>query len=189
MSVAIGTLDSMTIQSLAHQEYVTLVTSVPGQDTPPQNGPQLSGPRTLLRFVKTFFPSCDVPSLALEIATTDLDPKMLIITTSPAGLFTCALSGSGVKALLNLAWGDDQDTDGAETEYKIWEPKVWNLNALGVDKRAYQSSLRVPSWYYRVMPSHHPTLSLPSSTRSTSRLTGIFVTSVRIREPSQPMAS
>ncbi|BGP56539.1 hypothetical protein JCM8202_002055 [Rhodotorula sphaerocarpa] len=42
-----------------------------------------------------------------------------------------ALSGLNAKEMVPLGLGDDQDPDGAQTAYKVWEPQMWK--ALGVD--------------------------------------------------------
>ncbi|GAA5916609.1 hypothetical protein JCM6882_009176 [Rhodosporidiobolus microsporus] len=42
-----------------------------------------------------------------------------------------ALTGLGAKELVPIGLGDDQDPDGPQTAYKIWEPAMWK--ALGVD--------------------------------------------------------
>ncbi|BGP49384.1 Sulfite reductase [NADPH] subunit beta [Rhodotorula kratochvilovae] len=42
-----------------------------------------------------------------------------------------ALAGLNAKELVPLGLGDDQDPDGPQTAYKLWEPAMWK--ALGVD--------------------------------------------------------
>jgi sulfite reductase (NADPH) hemoprotein beta-component len=42
-----------------------------------------------------------------------------------------ALAGLGAQEMVSLGLGDDQDPDGPQTAYKIWEPAMWK--ALGVD--------------------------------------------------------
>ncbi|GAA5825201.1 hypothetical protein JCM11251_006140 [Rhodosporidiobolus azoricus] len=42
-----------------------------------------------------------------------------------------ALEGLGAKELVPIGLGDDQDPDGPQTAYKVWEPAMWK--ALGVD--------------------------------------------------------
>ncbi|BGP17608.1 hypothetical protein JCM10213_001259 [Rhodosporidiobolus nylandii] len=42
-----------------------------------------------------------------------------------------ALVGLGANMIVDLGLGDDQDPDGPQTAYKVWEPAMWK--ALGVD--------------------------------------------------------
>jgi sulfite reductase (NADPH) hemoprotein beta-component len=41
------------------------------------------------------------------------------------------LESLGAEGFVELGLGDDQDADGPETGYKLWEPKLWK--ALGID--------------------------------------------------------
>jgi len=41
------------------------------------------------------------------------------------------LEGPRAEKFVELRLGDDQDTNGPGTGYKIWEPKLWK--ALGID--------------------------------------------------------
>ena len=41
------------------------------------------------------------------------------------------LAALGGERFAELGLGDDQDADGTETGYKVWEPRIWK--ALGVD--------------------------------------------------------
>lgn len=60
------------------------------------------------------------------------DPKTLIITPNPGRtLLDVRLEQLGGEYFIELGLGDDQDIDGPETGYKIWEPKVWKT--LGID--------------------------------------------------------
>jgi len=48
------------------------------------------------------------------------------------------LAALGAERFADLGLGDDQDADGAETGYKLWEPLVWK--ALGVDSIEIQEA-------------------------------------------------
>lgn len=132
MTVTTGTFDSMTIQSLAQEEYVAFVTSVAGQGEPPQNGRQLFKAlnASALRNEKPF-PKLRYTVFGLGDSHYWPRPEDAHYYNKPSKDLDLRLEYLGGERFVDLGLGDDQDADGPETGYKVWEPKVWK--ALGVD--------------------------------------------------------
>ncbi|KAF9245282.1 hypothetical protein BU15DRAFT_85615 [Melanogaster broomeanus] len=106
MSASLGTLDSMTIESLVQEEYVAFVTSVAGQGEPPQNGRQLFK--------------------ALNAAALRGEKPFSKLRYSVFGLGDSHYWPRPEDAHYYNKPGKDLDTG-----YKVWEPKVWK--SFGVD--------------------------------------------------------
>ena len=132
MTVTIGTLDSMTIQSLAQEEYVAFVTSTAGQGEPPQNGRQLFKAlnAAALRNERPFS-KLQYTVFALGDSHYWPRPEDAHYYNKPGKDLDLRLEQLGGERFVDLGLGDDQDADGPETGYKVWQPKVWK--ALGVD--------------------------------------------------------
>lgn len=131
LSASIGTMDSMTIESLANEEYVAFVTSTAGQGEPPQNG------RTLFKALNAAALRGDKPFSQLQYSVFGLGdshywprPEDVHFYNRPSKDLDLRLEQLGGQRFGDLGLGDDQDADGPETGYKIWEPLVWK--ALGV---------------------------------------------------------
>ena len=132
LSVSIATLDSYTLESLAEEEHVAFVTSTAGQGEPPQNG-------------RTFFKSLNAAVLRGDQLLPKLRysvfgmgdshywprPEDAHYYNKPGKDLDARLEKLGAERIVILGLGDDQDADGSETGYKVWEPLVWK--ALGVD--------------------------------------------------------
>lgn len=132
LSTTIATMDSMTLQTLAEEEYVAFVTSVAGQGEPPQNG-------------RTFFKTMNAAVARDEKIFTKLKfsvfgmgdrhywprPEDAHYYNKPSKDLDARLEKLGGERIADLGLGDDQDEDGSETGYKLWEPLLWK--ALGVD--------------------------------------------------------
>ena len=132
LSVSIATLDSYTLESLAEEEHVVFVTSTAGQGEPPQNG-------------RTFFKSLNAAVLRGDQLLPKLRytvfgmgdshywprPEDAHYYNKPGKDLDARLEKLGAERIVILGLGDDQDADGSETGYKVWEPLVWK--ALGVD--------------------------------------------------------
>ncbi|KAL4063158.1 hypothetical protein V8B97DRAFT_291587 [Scleroderma yunnanense] len=132
LSVSIGTLDSMDIESLANEEYVAFVTSTAGQGEPPQNG------RTLFKAINAAALRGDRPFSKLRYSVFGLGdshywprPEDAHYYNRPSKELDLRLEQLGGQRFADIGLGDDQDADGPETGYKVWEPLVWK--ALGVD--------------------------------------------------------
>ncbi|KAJ7694999.1 hypothetical protein B0H14DRAFT_3042856 [Mycena olivaceomarginata] len=132
LSTTIATLDSMSLESLAQEEYVAFVTSVAGQGEPPQNGRTFfkvlnaavaRGDRTLSKLRYTVFGMGDSHYWPR--------PEDAHYYNKPGKDLDARLEKLGGERAAPLGLGDDQDADGPQTGYKVWEPLVWK--ALGVD--------------------------------------------------------
>ncbi|EKM81953.1 hypothetical protein AGABI1DRAFT_55063 [Agaricus bisporus var. burnettii JB137-S8] len=132
LSVTIAILDSVPLESLAEEEYVAFITSTAGQGEPPQNG-------------RTFFKTLNAAALKGEKIFNKLKftvfgmgdthywprPEDAHYYNKPSKDLDARLEKLGGERIASLGLGDDQDADGPETGYKIWEPLLWK--ALGVD--------------------------------------------------------
>ena len=132
LSVSIATMDSYTLESLAEEEHVAFVTSTAGQGEPPQNA-------------RTFFKSLNAAALRGDQLLPKLRytvfgmgdshywprPEDAHYYNKPGKDLDARLEKLGAERVVVLGLGDDQDEDGAETGYKVWEPSVWKV--LGVD--------------------------------------------------------
>ncbi|KAF8972641.1 sulfite reductase subunit beta [Flammula alnicola] len=132
LSTTIATLDSYTLETLGEEEHVVFVTSTAGQGEPPQNG-------------RTFFKSLNAAALRGDQLLTKVRYSVFAMGDShywpraedvhyynkPGRDLDARLEKLGAERIVTLGLGDDQDADGSETGYKLWEPLVWK--ALGVD--------------------------------------------------------
>ncbi|KAJ7771823.1 hypothetical protein B0H16DRAFT_1514860 [Mycena metata] len=132
LSTTVATLDSMSLENLAQEEYVAFVTSVAGQGEPPQNGRTFfkalnaavaRGDQTLGRLKYTVFGMGDSHYWPR--------PQDTHYYNKPSKDLDARLEKLGGERVAALGLGDDQDADGPQTGYKVWEPLVWKV--LGVD--------------------------------------------------------
>ena len=133
LATTISTIDSTPLEELSQEEYVVFVTSVAGQGEPPQNA-------------RKFFKAINAAALRGEKCLTKLRFSVFGMGDShywpraedahfynkPGKDLNIRLEQLGGTRIADLGLGDDQDADGPETGYKIWEPLLWK--ALGVDK-------------------------------------------------------
>ena len=121
--------DDLPIEDLPLESNVVFMTSVAGQGEFPQNGRdfwkalQANKIADLSNVTYSVFGMGDShywprkeDAHYYNKACKDLDAK---------------LTSLGANTIVEMGLGDDQDPDGHQTAYKIWEPKVWK--ALGVD--------------------------------------------------------
>ncbi|KAJ6547179.1 sulfite reductase subunit beta [Mycena capillaripes] len=132
LSTTIATLDSMSLESLAQEEYVAFVTSVAGQGEPPQNG------RTFFKALNAAVARGDQTLTKLRYTVFGMGdshywprPEDAHYYNKPSKDLDVRLEKLGGERIAPLGLGDDQDADGPQTGYKVWEPLVWK--ALGVD--------------------------------------------------------
>ncbi|KAF7359431.1 Flavodoxin-like domain-containing protein [Mycena sanguinolenta] len=132
LSTTIATLDSMSLESLAQEEYVTFVTSVAGQGEPPQNG------RTFFKALNAAVARGDQTLTKLRYTVFGMGdshywprPEDVHYYNKPGKDLDARLEKLGGERIAPLGLGDDQDADGPQTGYKLWEPTLWK--ALGVD--------------------------------------------------------
>jgi sulfite reductase (NADPH) hemoprotein beta-component len=132
LSTTITTMDTMDIDALSHEEHVVFVTSTAGQGEPPQNG------RALFKLLNAAVATGAKPLAKMKYSVFGMGdshywprPEDAHFYNRPGKDLDTKLAALGGERFADLGLGDDQDVDGAETGYKVWEPRVWK--ALGVD--------------------------------------------------------
>lgn len=137
LATRVAVMDSVTLDELAKEENVAFVTSVAGQGEPPQNG------RTLFKSLnataaKLASGEGQLPLATVKYSVFGMGDSHYWPRAEDAHFYNKAgkdldarLESLGATRFAELGLGDDQDADGPETGYKLWEPLVWR--ALGVD--------------------------------------------------------
>ena len=132
LSTTIATMDTMDIDALSREEHVLFVTSTAGQGEAPQNG------RKFCKLVNAAVATGVRPLEKLKYSVFGMGdshywprPEDAHYYNRPGKELDAKLSALGGERIAVLGLGDDQDADGPETGYKVWEPLVWK--ALGVD--------------------------------------------------------
>jgi sulfite reductase (NADPH) hemoprotein beta-component len=132
LSTTVATLDSVPLETLSDEEYVAFITSTAGQGEPPQNG------RTFFKALNAAATRGDKIFNKLKFSVFAMGdshywprPEDAQYYNKPGKDLDARLEHLGGERIASLGLGDDQDADGAETGYKIWEPLLWK--ALGVD--------------------------------------------------------
>jgi sulfite reductase (NADPH) hemoprotein beta-component len=132
LSTTIATLDTIDIDAVSHEEHVVFVTSTAGQGEPPQNG------RTFFKLLNAAVATGAKPLANLKYSVFGMGdshywprPEDAHYYNKPGKDLDAKLATLGGERFADLGLGDDQDADGAETGYKLWEPQVWK--AFGVD--------------------------------------------------------
>ncbi|KAF8199148.1 sulfite reductase subunit beta [Pholiota molesta] len=118
LSTTIATLDSYTLEALGEEEHVVFITSTAGQGEPPQNG-------------RTFFKTLNAAAARGDQLLGKVRYSDAHYYNKPGKDLDARLEKLGAERIVDLGLGDDQDADGSETGYKVWEPLIWK--ALGVD--------------------------------------------------------
>ncbi|EKM50421.1 uncharacterized protein PHACADRAFT_263704 [Phanerochaete carnosa HHB-10118-sp] len=132
LSTTVQTMDSITVEDLAKEEYVAFLTSVAGQGEFPQNG------RTLFKALNALASRGEKPLTNLKFTVFGMGDSHYWPRLEDAHYYNKAgkdldrrLEQLGGQRVAEFGFGDDQDADGPETGYKLWEPLVWKT--LGVD--------------------------------------------------------
>jgi sulfite reductase (NADPH) hemoprotein beta-component len=132
LSATVATMDSMPLENLAAEEHVVFVTSTAGQGEPPQNG------RSFFKALNAAAAHGDRPFTKLQFTVFGLGdshywprPEDAQYYNKPGKDLNARLEQLGGERIADLGLGDDQDADGPETGYKLWEPTLWK--SLGVD--------------------------------------------------------
>ncbi|TFK74905.1 hypothetical protein BDN72DRAFT_832618 [Pluteus cervinus] len=132
LSTTVAILDSISLESLAQEEYVVFVTSVAGQGEPPQNG------RTFFKALSAAVARGDVILSKLRYSVFGMGDSHYWPRPEDAHYYNKAgkdldtrLEKLGGERFASVGLGDDQDADGPQTGYQLWEPLIWK--ALGVD--------------------------------------------------------
>ncbi|KAF5355312.1 hypothetical protein D9758_006016 [Tetrapyrgos nigripes] len=133
LTTTLATLDSTPLESLAQSEdIVALITSTAGQGEPPQNG------RQFFKALNAAVARGETPLSNLRYAVFGMGdshywprPEDAQYYNKPGKDLASRLEKLGGQPVVPLGLGDDQDADGYETGYKLWEPLLWKV--LGVD--------------------------------------------------------
>ena len=132
LSTTVLTIDSTSLDDLAKEEYVVFVTSTAGQGEFPQNA------RTLWRAISAAATRGDRPLTKSKFTVFAMGdshywprPEDAHYYNKPGKDLNAKLESLGAERFVEFGLGDDQDADGPETGYKVWEPKLWK--ALGID--------------------------------------------------------
>ncbi|KAL5531623.1 hypothetical protein ACEPAG_4500 [Sanghuangporus baumii] len=132
LSTTVATMDSTSLEDLAKEEYVAFMTSTAGQGEPPQNG------RTFFKSVNVAVGRGETPLQNVKYSVFGMGdshywprPEDAHYHNRPGKDLNARLDALGATRFAGLGLGDDQDADGPETGYKLWEPLIWK--ALGVD--------------------------------------------------------
>ena len=132
LSTTVSTMDSISFDDLTREEHVAFLTSTAGQGEFPQNA------RTLWKAISTASARGDRPLTKTKFTVFSLGdshywprPEDAHYYNKPGKDLNAKLENLGAERFVELGLGDDQDADGPETGYKLWEPKLWK--ALGID--------------------------------------------------------
>ena len=132
LSTTVSTMDSASLDDLAKEEYIAFVTSTAGQGEFPQNA------RTLWKAISAAATRGDRPLSKTKFTVFAMGdshywprPEDAHYYNKPGKDLNAKLESLGAERFVELGLGDDQDADGPETGYKLWEPKL--LKALGID--------------------------------------------------------
>jgi sulfite reductase (NADPH) hemoprotein beta-component len=123
-------MDDFPVEELSNEKNVIFCTSTAGQGEFPQNG------RELWDALKT---GTDIDLSKVHFAVFALGDSHYwprkedkLYYNKPGKDLDARLEVLGGHRLIDVGLGDDQDPDGFETGYAVWEPKLWK--ALGADQ-------------------------------------------------------
>lgn len=127
-------MDDFPFEDMKLEKNVVFVSSTAGQGEPPQNGRNFfKTTATLLGQADVFKTLNDVKFSVFGMGDSHYWPRIedAHFYNRPGKDLDVRLEKLGATRFADLGLGDDQDPDGPQTGYKIWEPKLWK--ALGVD--------------------------------------------------------
>ena len=123
-------MDNFPVEELSNEKNVIFCTSTAGQGEFPQNG------RELWDALKN---GTDIDLSKVHFAVFALGDSHYwprkedkLYYNKPGKDLDARLEVLGGQRLIEVGLGDDQDPDGFETGYSVWEPQLWN--ALGADQ-------------------------------------------------------
>jgi sulfite reductase (NADPH) hemoprotein beta-component len=122
-------MDSFPLSDLKLESHVVFLTSTAGQGEPPQNGREMY--KALAKATPGEFGEVNFSVFGMGDSHYWPRPEDAHFYNKPAKDIDARLEKLGANRMADLGLGDDQDPDGAQTGYKIWEPLLWK--ALGVD--------------------------------------------------------
>lgn len=122
-------MDTFPLSDLKLESHVVFLTSTAGQGEAPQNGREMY--KALSKASAGEFEEVNFSVFGMGDSHYWPRPEDAHYYNKPAKDMDARLEKIGAKRMADLGLGDDQDPDGAQTGYKIWEPLLWK--ALGVD--------------------------------------------------------
>lgn len=130
LAARILAMDDYPVQEeLKDEQNVVFVTSTAGQGEPPQNG------RLTVKALQAMAPSSlsGVKFSVFGMGDSHYWPRAedAHYYNKPGKDLDSRLESLGAERMADLGLGDDQDPDGPQTGYKVWEPLIWK--AMGVD--------------------------------------------------------
>ncbi|KAJ4473703.1 hypothetical protein J3R30DRAFT_3510969 [Lentinula aciculospora] len=132
LSTTLSTMDTMSLESLRQEEFVAFITSTAGQGEPPQNGRQLfKAINAAAANESDLLSNLRYAVLGMGDSHYWPRPEDTHYYNKPGKDLDARLEKLGGTRFAALGLSDDQDADGYQTGYKVWEPQLWK--ALGVD--------------------------------------------------------
>ncbi len=135
VAARLATMDSISFTEFGSEQNVAFVTSTAGQGEPPQNGRETFRAinAALLKQEKPFARETVVKYSVFAMGDSHYWPRPedAGYYNKPGKDLDARLEALGAERMADIGLGDDQDADGPQTGYKIWEPLLWK--ALGVD--------------------------------------------------------
>ena len=132
LATRVQSMDSYSFEELSNESHVAFVISTQGQGEPPQNG------RDSFKAINAALSRNEKPLENVKYAVFGMGdshywprPEDKHYYNKPGKDLDARISALGAERFADLGLGDDQDADGPQTGYKLWEPKIWK--ALGVD--------------------------------------------------------
>lgn len=121
--------DDMPIEDLPLETNVVFITSVAGQGEFPQNGRELWKALQAGRVPDL----ANIKFSAFGLGDSHYWPRKedAHYYNKPVKDLHKAITALNAQEFVPMGLGDDQDPDGPQTAYKVWEPAMWK--ALGVD--------------------------------------------------------
>ncbi|KAG9018006.1 hypothetical protein FRB90_012674 [Tulasnella sp. 427] len=126
-------MDSVPLDELKQEQHVAVVTSTAGQGEPPQNARDTFRALNAVaaRGERPFEGTFKYSVFGMGDSHYWPRPEDAGYYNKPGKDLDARLEALGAERMAALGLGDDQDADGPQTGYKLWEPTLWK--ALGVD--------------------------------------------------------
>ncbi|KAK0744211.1 hypothetical protein B0T18DRAFT_392847 [Schizothecium vesticola] len=128
LKTVVMAMEDYPVEDLPTEENIVFITSTAGQGEFPQNG---------LSFWHAVKDSTELDLASVNYSIMSLGDSHYwprkedrVYYNKPGKDLDRVLFNFGAKRLADIGLGDDQDPDGYQTGYSVWEPKLWE--ALGV---------------------------------------------------------
>lgn len=129
LKTTVMAMEDYPLEDLPTEENIVFITSTAGQGEFPQNG------RAFWDAIKdnNELDLAGVHYSVMSLGDSHYWPRKQdrVYYNKPGKDLDKLFANLGAKRLADVGLGDDQDPDGFQTGYQVWEPKIWE--ALGVD--------------------------------------------------------